>query len=280
MKRLILRLSAVYFLLTHNLIAQSFYNFDNFLADSAFVNRHNIKTITIKIPALLNDTANKDFVPFQKLRFNPFGKLAWYEFDYTDSNKIVKDYMHHYYRDEDAKCYMSRRFRGGLGGGDSLREEIIYHYDERGKLYFEEHHQIYISEFNEYAIGYEWFGDSLRVQYAEESRIDTAKFDRQGRLKEFTDKGWRYKVEYDAQGRRSRMSYFFMNDEAVKGVEIGEYRYFYDELDGKLQHIETLGRDVVFEYDWQGVPISSQVKDKISGKPIGLRVEYEYEFRW
>ena len=58
--------------LVNSLKAQSFYNFDNFIADSAFVTNNKVKSITMRIPTLLDDTTNKDFIPFQKTVFQSF----------------------------------------------------------------------------------------------------------------------------------------------------------------------------------------------------------------
>ena len=79
--------------LSNSIKAQSFYNFDGFIADSAFVTNNKIKSVIIRIPSLLDDTANKEFLPFQKLCFNPFGKLATYEFDYSEKKRKNLDYL-------------------------------------------------------------------------------------------------------------------------------------------------------------------------------------------
>ncbi len=263
--------------------SQSFYNFDGFIADSAFVINNKIKSVIIRIPSLLDDTENKEFLPFQKLCFNPFGKLATYEYDYSEKKRKNEDYLEYYYNDTTSRCYKSHRFRrpkdGPGTGKDTIREEIVYHYDEGGKLFFEEHHQIFISEFNEWTIGYEWYGDTLRVRYAENNKIDTVRFDEKGRLSEYTEGGKIYSISYDSLGRRAKMPYFLLNNDLTKGKQIGEYHYVYDGR-GKLERIETNGYELVFNNDFMGLPINSQMRDRKTGQPIGWQVQYEYEFRW
>ena len=262
--------------------AQSFYNFDNFLADSAFVLNNKIKSVTIRIPTLLDDSTNKakkEFIPYQKMCFNPFGKLATYEFDFSEKNRTNIDYLEHYYNDTTKLCYKSHRFRRAQTGKDTLREEINYKYDETLKLFFEEHHQKYISEFNEWTIGYEWYGDTLRIRYAENSKIDTTRFDEKGRVSEFTELDKLYKIAYDSLGRKSRMSYFLLNNEYTKNKKIGEYTFVYD-AKGKLESIQTMGHEIVFTYDFMGLPLSSQMRDKRSGQALGWQVMYEYDYRW
>ncbi|MBL7815822.1 MAG: hypothetical protein JNL70_12480 [Saprospiraceae bacterium] len=263
--------------------AQQFYNFDNFIADSAFIKNNKIKSITIRIPKLLDDTTNKEFVPFQKLYFNPFGKLATYEYDFSEKKRENEDYIEHYYDEKTTKCYKSHRFRRpkeGVGTAkDSIREEIIYHYDEVGKLFFEEHHQIFISEFNEWTVGYEWYGDTLRIRYAENNKIDTVRYDSQGRIAEYKERGKIYQIQYDSQGRRSKAIYFLVKEDETKGKQIGEYNFVYDSK-GNLERIESTGHEIVYINDFMGLPLSSQVQDKQTGKMVGFQIVYDYEFRW
>ncbi len=283
MNKQIFPLIAIILLFCNEIEAQSFYNFDSFLADSAFVTNNKIKSVIIRIPSLLDDTTSKDYLPFQKLCFNPFGKIATYEYDYSETKRVNEDYLEHYYNNTTSRCYKSHRFRrpkGGPGTGkDSIREEIIYHYDEEGKLFFEEHHQIFISEFNEWTVGYEWYGDTLRVRYAENNKIDTVRFNEKGLLSEYTEGGKIYSIFYDNVGRRIKMPYFLLNKDLTKGTQIGEYSYIYDGR-GKLERIETLGYELVFTNDFMGLPTSSQMRDRKTGQPIGWQVQYEYEFRW
>ena len=263
----------------NSLKAQNFYNFEGFIADSAFVIANKVKSVTIRIPTLLDDTTNKEFIPFQKLCFNPFGKLATYEFDFSEKKRVHLDYIEHYYNDTTARCYKSHRFRHAETGRDTLREEIVYHYDESAKLFFEEHHQLFITEFNEWTVGYEWYGDTLRIRYAENNKIDTMRFDTKGRISEYTDRDRMYKISYDSLGRKSKMSYFLLNNDDAKNKKIGEYFFVYD-LSGKLERIETMGHEIVFTYDFMGLPLSSQMRDRKTGKPLGWQVLYEYEYRW
>ena len=259
--------------------AQSFYNFDNFLSDSAFVLKNKIKSVTIRIPSLLDDSTNKEFIPYQKLGFNSKGKLAAYEFDYSEKNRVNKDYIEHYYNDTTARCFKSHRYRRAITGKDTLREQIIYHYDEVGKLFFEEHHQVFISEFNEWTVGYEWYGDTLRIRYAENNKIDSTRFDEKGRVLAYTDRDRLYNIMYDSIGRKAKMSYFLLNNDDTKGKKLGEYIFNYD-MNGKLERIETAGHEIDFTYDFMGLPLSSQMRDKKTGQAIGWQVIYEYDYRW
>jgi YD repeat-containing protein len=273
-------LAAIIVFYTTSLKAQSFYNFDGFIADSAFVITNKVKSVTIRIPTLLDDSTNKEFIPFQKLCFNPFGKIATYEYDYSEKNRDNIDYMEHYYNDTTARCYKSHRFRRAkMTGKDTLREEVVYHYDETAKLFFEEHHQLYISEFNEWTVGYEWYGDTLSIRYAENNKIDTTRFDAKGRISEYTDRNRLYKITYDSLGRRSKMTYFLLNTDNAKHRKIGEYSFIYD-LGGKLERIETAGHEIVFTYDFMGLPLSSQMRDRKTGQPLGSQIVYEYDYRW
>ena len=127
------------FFLIGNLYAQSFYNFDSFIADSAFVINNKIKSVTIRIPTLLDDTTNKDFLPYQKLCFNPFGKLSTYEYDFSEKKRSNEDYIEHYYNESSKQCYKSHRFRRPLGGAgtgkDSIREEINYNMTKQASCF-------------------------------------------------------------------------------------------------------------------------------------------------
>ncbi len=275
--------TAIVFSLFNNSQAQSFYNFDAFITDSAFVINNKVKSVTIRIPTLLDDTTNKEFLPYQKMCFNPYGKLATYEYDYSEKKRENEDYIEHYYDEITKHCYKSHRFRRPKNGAgtskDTIREEINYKYDETGKLFFEEHHQIFMTEFNEWTVGYEWYGDTLRIRYAENNKIDTVRYDEKGRLLEYTDRNIMYKISYDSTGKRSKMAYFLINDEKMQGKQLGEYRLFYD-LTGKLDRIETEGSEIVFTYDFMGLPLSSQMRDKKTGQNMGWRVMYDYEYRY
>lgn len=263
----------------NSLKAQSFYNFDDFIADSAFVIANKIKSVTIRMPTLLDDTTNKEFIPYQRICFNPFGKIATYEFDFSEKKRVHIDYLEHYYNDTTARRYKSHRFRHAETGKDTLREEIIYHYDESAKLFFEEHHQLFITEFNEWTVGYEWYGDTLCIRYAENNKIDTVRYDLKGRVSEYTDRNRMYKITYDSLGRKSKMTYFLLNNDNAKNKKIGEYTFVYD-LKGKLERIETIGHEIVFTYDFMGLPLSSQMRDKRTGQPLGSQILYEYDYRW
>lgn len=275
--RVLIAVSILFF--ANSIYAQSFYNFDSFIADSAFVIANKIKSVTIRMPTLLDDTTNKEFIPYQKICFNPFGKIATYEFDFSEKKREHIDYIEHYYNDTTARCYKSHRFRHAETGKDTIREEIIYHYDEASKLFFEEHHQFFITEVNEWTVGYEWYGDTLSIRYAENNKIDTVRYDSKGRVSEYTDRNRMYKITYDSLGRKSKMTYFLLNNENTKNKKVGEYTFVYD-TSGKLERIETVGHEIVFTYDFMGLPLSSQMRDKRTGQPLGTQIMYEYDYRW
>jgi hypothetical protein len=279
----IIFISLCFFFTFGNLKAQSFYNFDAFVTDSAFVINNKIKSITLRIPTLLDDTTNRDFLPYQKLCFNPYGKLSTYEYDFSEQKRDNEDYIEHYYDEKTKRCHKSHRFRRPKGGAgtskDSIREEIVYKYDETGKLFFEEHHQIFMTEFNEWTVGYEWYGDTLRIRYAENNKIDTVRFDEIGRLMEYTDRNIMYKISYDSTGKRSKMAYFLLNEDRTVGKQLGEYNLRYDAT-GKLEKIETDGSEIVFTYDFMGLPLSSQMRDRKTGQNMGWQVKYDYEYRY
>jgi hypothetical protein len=259
----------------NHLKAQQFYNFEEFFEDTAFIQSNGIKTVTLRIPNLTNDTSS-EALAVQRLCYNPYGKLGQYEYNlYT--NQPHRGYVEHFYNDG-AQRFKSHSYKRGADGRDSLREVVVYHHDETGKVYLEEHHQIYISEFNEWTIGYEWFGDSLRVQYAPDSRIDSVRYDANRHIVEYTQSGWRYRNFYDNEGKKTHMLRFFMTDEAKEGSEVGQYEYIYDNR-GRLTRIETIGREIIFEYGDLGLPVSSYQRDRTTGKQLGFQVFFEYELR-
>jgi hypothetical protein len=261
------------------LTAQQFYHFEEFFDDTAFIVAKNIKSVTVRMPDLMTDTTENEYLPLQKLCFNPFGKLAKYEFNLTPENRRKPyGFIENYY-DEGAKCYRSYRFHRGKDERDSIREVILYEYDEQGRLTIESHHQMQIGEFNEYSINYEWFADSFRLQLAEENKMDSVRFDERHRAMMFSQNGVIYYPIYDEKtGLRQGMKRFIRDDSSEQPIEISEVAYLYDDAN-RLLRIETAGREVVYLYDFNGLPISSQTRDRASGKQIGWQVYYEYEFR-
>ena len=265
-------------LIFNNLRAQQFYNYEEFFNDSAYILSHFIKTVTMRIPALENDTTNDDIIPFQKLCYNPYGKLGQYEFNLARSRQQPRGFVEHHYGD-DARCFKSLRYQRNEKNLDSLREVTVYSYDETGKLFFEEHHQIWISEFNEWTCGYEFIGDSLRVKYSHDEKVDSFKLDLTGKLVEFTRDGWRFRLTFDpSTGKKTRMTRFFLDNKAAAGVEVADYNYVYGD-DGNVARIEMTGREVMFLYDDRGLPISSFLRERASGKMLGYQIFYDYEFR-
>jgi hypothetical protein len=259
--------------------AQQYYHFEEFFEDTAFINAKNIKAVTVRMPDLVSDTTETEYLPLQKLCFNPYGKLAKYEFNLTPERKRKPfGFLENYY-DKAARCFRSYRFHRGKDERDSIREVILYDYDEQGRLTIESHHQMQIGEFNEYSINYEWFADSFRLQLAEENKMDSVRFDERHRAVMFSQNGIVYYPVFDeTTGTRIRMRRFVRDESSEKAIEISEVNYVYDDSK-RLIRVETAGREVIFLYDFNGLPISSQMRDRTSGKQIGWQVYYEYEFR-
>jgi hypothetical protein len=259
--------------------AQQYYHFEEFFEDTAFIVSKNIKAVTVRMPALEADTMELEYLPLQKLCFNPYGKLAKYEFNLTaESRRKPFGFIENFYN-EAARCFRSYRYHRGKDIRDSIREVILYEYDEVGRLTIESHHQMQIGEYNEYSINYEWFADSFRLQLAEENKMDSVRFDGQRRAVMFSQNGVVYYPIFDEQtGLRTRMKRFVKDESSEKPIEISEVTYIYDDSK-KLTRVETAGREVIFLYDFNGLPINSQMRDKTTGKQIGWEVHYEYEFR-
>ncbi len=259
--------------------AQQFYHFEEFFDDTAFIVSKNIKAVTVRMPDLMTDTTESEYLPLQRLCFNPFGKLAKYEFNLTPENRRKPfGFIENYYN-EAARCFRSYRFHRGKDERDSIREVILYEYDEVGRLTIESHHQMQIGEYNEYSINYEWFDDTFRLQLAEENKMDSVRFDKRHRAIMFSQNGVIYYPFFDEKtGLRNRMKRFVRDESTEMPIEISELNYIYDDTK-RLVRVETVGREVIFLYDFNGLPISSQIRDRASGKQIGWQVYYEYEFR-
>ena len=129
-------------LFLNSLYSQYFYNNEDFFSDSAFILKHNIKVVSIRIPELIADSTS-DMAAYQRLCFNPFGKLAWFEYDSTENNIRRKYYTWHFY-DDNARRFKSRIFQR-CDFRDSLREEIQYNYDPTGRLYQQDHYQVFFN---------------------------------------------------------------------------------------------------------------------------------------
>ncbi len=271
--------SAFLLFFSSKLAAQQYYHFEEFFEDTTFIVSKNIKAVTVRMPDLVNDTTETEYLPLQKLCFNPYGKLAKYEFNLTPE-RLRKPYgfIENFYN-EAAHCFKSYRFHRGKDERDSIREVILYEYDDIGRLTIESHHQMQIGEYNEYSINYEWFADTFRLQLAEENKMDSVRFDERHRAVMFSQNGVIYYPLIDeTTGLRQRMKRFVRDESTEKPIEISEVSYVYD-ASKRLIRVETSGREVIFLYDYNGLPISSQMRDKGSGKLIGWQVNYEYEFR-
>lgn len=259
----------------NTLEAQQFYHYEDFFNDSAFILKNNIKVVNIRIPELYGDSS-KEYYPYQKLCFNPYGKLAWYEYDFFEG-KTRRKYYNWYFYDESARRSKSRIFQR-CDGRDSLREESLYMYDPKGRLYHEEHYQIYIFAYREWSFDYDWQGDSLKIKIDNFENHDTARLDTEGREVEFVYNSMRYQIDYNKKGKKERARYFWLNDKVLDEYKVDEVHYIYDKKD-KLIRLETDSQIITFEYDDAGLPISSASKNKFSGEKMGPRIYYDYEMR-
>jgi hypothetical protein len=260
-------------LIFNGLSAQYFYHHEDFLGDANFINKHNIKVVNIRIPSLIGDTTT-DVVPYQKLCYNPFGKLAWYEYDTTINTVTRKYYTWHFY-DDNARRFKSRVFQR-CNDIDSLREEIRYEYNRDGKLLTELHYQIYILAYREWSFSYDW-QDTIKIRIDDFDIADTSRLDHLGREIEFTRDSVRYMVQYDEKGRRKKVEYFNITSkgELIKNDELN---FFYSPND-QLEKVVTLTREVIYKFDNGALPSSSVTRDKFTGRQIGHEVTYDYEYR-
>jgi hypothetical protein len=272
MKKLTLIFFIVSWLINNNCNAQYFYHHEDFLNDSAFILKHNIKVATIRIPTLMNDTTT-EAVPFQKLCYNPYGKLAWYEYD-TIAHSITRKYYTWHFYDDYARRFKSRVFQR-CNDIDSLREEIRYEYSAKGDLLQEYHYQIYILAYREWSFSYDW-QDSIKVRIDDLDIADTARLDAHKREVDFVRDSVRYFVKYNNKGKREKVEYFKITskDELVK---LDELNFFYNDAD-QLVRVLSLTSEVIFRYNGK-LPGSSITKDRFTGQQIGHEITYEFEFR-
>lgn len=262
--------------LSHNTIqAQQLYHYEDFFNDSTFILDNNIKIVNIRIPELYGDSS-KEYYPYQKICYNPYGKMAWYEYDFYEGNVRRKYYSWHFYN-EKAQRTKSRIFQR-CDDRDSLREESQYFYDTKGRLYHEEHYQIFITAYREWAFSYDWQGDSLKIKIDDFDNKDTSKLDIAGREVEFVYNNVRYQIDYNKKGKKHRARYFFLNDKITDEYKVDEVYYIYDKKN-RLIRLETDSRIITFEYNEKGLPISSSGKSKFTGEKMGPRIYYDYEFK-
>lgn len=262
-------------LICANLQGQYFYNYEDFFTDSTFILSHNIKVVTISVPDIEGDSAA--IMPaYQKLCFNQFGKLAWYEFDSIANNTKRKFYTWHFYNDN-AQRYKSRIFQR-CEGLDSLREEVQYHYTPEGRLHQEDHYQIFIAAYREWSFAYDWQSDTMSLRINDLGKVDTIYYNALKKPTSYTREGWHYEVEYDQKGRKTKQSYFSIGDEKNEETKVGEMVFIYSEHD-KLEKIETSTRVITFNYNSNGLPESSVTTDKFTGKRLGFPIYYLYEMK-
>ena len=258
--------------------AQQFYNNEDFFTDSTFINKHKIKIVKIRIPKLMGDSTT-EFYPFQQFCFNPYGKLAWYEYDYNENNQRRKYYFQYYYNDL-AQCFKSRIFQR-CDGLDSLREEVKYYYDQKGRIIHEDHYQIFIQSYNEWSYNYDWHGDSLKIKLSDDTVVDSTRYDEKGREIDFSLNNFRCLVKYQDNGRRQHVRYLWQNKNSFnfdENMTAEEAKYIYDS-DNQLIQIETIAYNIFFLYNEDGLPISSWRQNKLESNAPSLEIYYEYEFR-
>ncbi len=259
----------------NSLYSQYFYNYEDFLSDSTFILKNQIKVVTIRIPELMGDSATET-PAFQRLCFNSFGKLTWFEFDSIDNNIRRKFYTWHFYN-EKAQRFKSRIFQR-CENMDSLREEVQYHYETNGRLLQEDHYQIFIAAYREWSFSYEWQGDSLCIKTDDLGNLDTLNFNKNIQPVNYTQEGWRYEVEYDSKNRKSQVRYFRKEDGDSEETKVDDVHYLYDERN-RLYKIETSTRTISFIFNSDDLPTSSFTLDKFTGKRIGFQVFYDYELK-
>lgn len=266
---------AIIGLLSFTMKAQYFYHHEHYLNDTAFIIKNNIKVVNIRIPEIMGDTS-ASYHPYQKLCYNPYGKLAWYEYDYIEHNSRRKFYYLYYYNDQ-ALRFKSRIFQR-CDGIDSLREEVRYMYDGNKRLIREDHYQIFIQAYNEWAYSYYWEGDSLRIRSDELGGLDTTRLNTQGLETEYTYDNLRCQTEYHPDGKRKSSIYYWKNPQDNEMVKNNEIHYFYDESDN-LTRVETDDLIITYEYDDKGLPIMSSSVNKNGSMTKTYKIYYDYEFR-
>jgi hypothetical protein len=265
------------FLTNHNAIAQNFYNYEDFIADSAFVQRHNIKVLSMRIPELQLDSS-REHLASQRLCFNPNNKLAWYEHDSLKNNVVKRYYTWHFYNNQ-SQLFKSRIFQRCADGTDSIREEVKYHFSPEGRMYEEYHSLIYTGAYHEWYLVYEWQGDSTRICSNEEDYSDTTFFNKKGMVTQFVKDGWKYTVEYNERGKKSKMQYFQYDETTSRGEELIDTMVYEYDADGLLQKIVGNQNEIIFTYNSNGLPLSSKILKKGTSEKSGWEIFYDYEFR-
>lgn len=274
-KPLLLNILVFNLFILNSLYSQHFYNYEDFFSDSSFILKNNIKVVTIRIPELMGDSAS-EMPAYQRLCFNAFGKLTWFEFDSIDNNVRRKFYTWHFYN-ENAQRFKSRIFQR-CENMDSLREEIQYHYESDGHLFEEKHYQIFIAAYRDWSFNYEWQGDSLCVKSDDFGNLDTLIYNKNKQPLIYTQEGWRYEVEYDSKNRKSLVQYFKKEEGDPEETKVDDVHYLYDDRN-RLHKIETSSRTISFIFNSDNLPISSITLDKFTGKRVGLQVFYDYELK-
>ena len=265
-----------FFLLPFSLSAQQFYNYEDFFTDAGFVKQHKLKSVSITIPTMRSDTMS-EIITYQKLCYNALGKFSWIEHDKMDRKGLKKYFLWHFY-DDSARLIRTKLIEKCVHQ-DSLREESKIQYDRSGKIQHEEFAQFYVGNYNDWKIDYAWQGDTVKVRYFENDKRDTTLYDaHSGKIISFEQNSWKYKLEYDSLNRIIKSSYYWLNSPATNDNRIDERTYRYDRFN-HLERIESDAWAVVFNNDFEGLPYSSHVIDKNTGKQLGWRVEYAYEFK-
>jgi hypothetical protein len=259
-----------------NLGAQVFYNHEGFFLDSGFIKQNNIKSVVMRIPNLL-DQPPTDIFPFQRLGFNSYGKLAWYENDFSETVRKNNFYTNFQYNDR-AIHTRTHRFQRCLER-DSLREEIVFHYNDLGQITAENHYHILIAPYADWTFDYFWENDTTVIKVDENDHGDTIRYDAQKRKIEYQEFDWKIRLAYDEKGRRSKEACYFPNADITVQAPAFLYRYIYDDSD-RILKIETDVSETVFHYRiGERLPYKSTNQDLLGGKNFGFEVLYEFEYK-
>ena len=94
----------------------------------------------------------------------------------------------------------------------------------------------------------------------------------------FEENSWKYRMEYNEEGKIKRASYYWLNTTATDDNLIDQRIYHYNK-EGDLERIESDAWEVQYMLDYSGLPASSRVVDKRSGRSLGWEINYQYEMR-
>ncbi len=250
---------------------QTHYHYENFFNDSAFINKHRIKVLTMRIPQLERDSS-KNFFAYQKLCFNPYGKLAWYERDSVQNN-VKRRYYTHLYYNASAQNYKTRIYER-CSDIDSLREEINYLLDGKFRVLQETHFKIFIGAYYEWAEYHDWSGDSMHIKYDDFELRDTS-FLVNGRVQTIRNLTEQNDYVYDEQGRLRRITLYAIDEVTQEKELLDETSFEYE--GARLTRVSSKEREINFTYNAEGLPIKSVSMGK-NGERAGFEIFYDYEY--